>query len=85
MNLPKSTQQLNAVYALSHQELFELVKLMACKTTRICQMLQGRMPANTPRESDIAEAIEFAASFIPEAVEEAKQGWKPTKARMMES
>lgn len=85
MNLPKSTQQLNAIYALSHQELFELAKLMAFKATWICQMLQGHRPSDTPSESDIVEAIEFAFSSIPEAVTEAKKGWKPMKPRMMES
>ncbi len=85
MNLPKSTQQLNAIYALSHQELFELAKLMAFKATWMCQMLQGNIPSETPRESDIVEAIEFAFSCIPEAIAEARQGWKPTTPRKMES
>lgn len=78
MNMPKTSQQLTAIYALNHQELFELVKLMAFRTTWICHMLQGNTTANAPSEQDIAEAVEFAASLVSEAVEEAKQNWKPT-------
>lgn len=71
-------QRLTRLYSLSHQELFELAKLMAVKTVMICRNLQGCPAPDHITNERIDEAMEYAASIIPDAVDEAKHNYRPT-------
>lgn len=75
MDYFKTSHQLAALYALSHQELFELVKILACKTSDMCSFLQTGH--HLQDEERIEQALDFAASGFEEAINEAKSNWCP--------
>jgi hypothetical protein len=69
--------QITQIYSLSHQELFELVKLMAFKAVSITRHLQGAT-AELPFQDHAEQAMEFATALMPEAIEEARHDYRPT-------